>query len=135
MKEASSLGLARPFAALLVAGALLSAAMPAPAQYYETRTSISSYHRPHRPHHPPSVHYPPPRRPHHYYSGYRQPDIGAAIIGGIAAGLIIGAIVSSLPPNCSTVYVNGVAYHNCGGTYYRPRYYGGNVEYVVVEHP
>lgn len=37
--------------------------------------------------------------------------------------------VSTLPPNCTTVNVNGVALRQCGATYYQP---SGN-QYVVVE--
>jgi hypothetical protein len=135
MNGVTSLGLSRPLAALLVAGALLAPALPASAWRFETRTSIGSWYRPHRPPRPPAMHYPPAYRPHPHYWGYQRPSLGGAIIGGLAIGLMIGAIVSSLPPDCSRIRVNGVTYHSCGGTYYRPRYYGGDVEYVVVERP
>ena len=36
--------------------------------------------------------------------------------------------VASLPPNCTTVVVENVSLHQCGGTYYQPH---GN-QYVVV---
>ena len=36
--------------------------------------------------------------------------------------------VASLPPNCSTIVVEGVTLQQCGGTYYQPS--GG--QYVVV---
>ncbi|MEA1048423.1 DUF6515 family protein [Lamprobacter modestohalophilus] len=57
---------------------------------------------------------------------------GAVAVGAAAATAIaIGTVVSSLPPSCSTVMVNGVTYHRCSGTYYAPR--GG--QWVVVEAP
>ncbi len=36
--------------------------------------------------------------------------------------------VSTLPRGCSTVYIEGVLLHQCGGTYYQPY----NNRYVVV---
>ena len=57
---------------------------------------------------------------HSYYGG-------AAVVGAVA----IGTMVVSLPPACSRVVVNGVAYHNCSGTYYAP----SGSQYVVVEAP
>jgi hypothetical protein len=53
----------------------------------------------------------------------------------VATAIVVGTIVSSLPPSCTTIIANGVTYHNCGGTYYQPRYSGGNVQYIVVTHP
>ena len=59
------------------------------------------------------------------------PSVGAVV----ATTLVVGAIVSSLPPNCTTIIVNGLAYQSCGGTYYQPRYSGSTVTYVVVTRP
>ena len=36
-----------------------------------------------------------------------------------------GATVRSLPPNCTTLVVNGLAYQNCGDTYYQPHRHSG----------
>jgi hypothetical protein len=44
-------------------------------------------------------------------------------------------MVSTLPSNCTTIVANGVAYRNCGGTYYVPSYDGPNVVYEVVSPP
>lgn len=70
----------------------------------------------------------------HVHGGYYYnpgPSVGAVV----ATTLVVGAIVASLPPNCSTLIVNGISYHSCGGTYYQPRYSGGTVTYIVVTKP
>ncbi len=64
----------------------------------------------------------------YYHSG---PSVGAVV----ATAIVVGAIVSSLPPNCTTIMANGFAYQQCGGTYYQPRYAGSSVTYVVVNRP
>jgi hypothetical protein len=72
-----------------------------------------------------------------YYGGccyYDRPGVGA-VVAATAAAIVVGTIVSSLPPNCTTIVANGFTYHNCGGTYYQPRYAGGSVTYVVVNRP
>jgi hypothetical protein len=43
----------------------------------------------------------------------------------------VGTIVTALPPGCAQVQVNGVAYSNCGGVYYRAAFQGENLVYVV----
>ena len=48
---------------------------------------------------------------------------------------VIGSIVASIPPDCSTVIVNGISYSQCGNTWYQPQYYGSSVQYVVVNPP
>lgn len=48
---------------------------------------------------------------------------------------VIGSIVNSVPPNCSTVIVNGISYSQCGSTWYQPQYVGSSVQYVVVNPP
>ena len=65
---------------------------------------------------------------HHHYHG------GAAVATGVAVGataITVGSIVASLPPNCSSVVVDGTTYQNCSGTYYVP---SGN-QWVVVNAP
>jgi hypothetical protein len=73
-----------------------------------------------------------------YYGGgnyNRGPSVGAVVAATIATAIVVGAVVNSLPPNCNTVFVNGLAYQNCGGNYYQPQYQGSSVNYVVVNHP
>ena len=70
----------------------------------------------------------------HVHGGYYYnpgPSVGAVV----ATTLVVGAIVASLPPNCTTVMANGFTYHSCGGTYHQPRYSGSTVTYVVVTRP
>jgi hypothetical protein len=48
---------------------------------------------------------------------------------------VIGSIVYSLPPSCTSVFVNGYTYQQCGSTWYKPQYVGTSVQYVVVTSP
>ena len=69
----------------------------------------------------------------YYGGGYYHP--GPSVGAVVATTIVVGAIVASLPPNCTTIIANGFAYQNCGGTYYQPRYSGSSVTYVVVSQP
>ena len=55
----------------------------------------------------------------------------------VATAAVVGAIFSpaQMPPSCVTTVVNGIAYQQCGSTWYQPQYAGTSVSYVVVEHP
>jgi hypothetical protein len=44
-------------------------------------------------------------------------------------------ICQSLPPPCATVVVNGLAYQQCGSTWYQPRFSGTTTAYFVVNAP
>ncbi len=74
-----------------------------------------------------------------YYHGgyYDHPVATAAVItAGVAVtAAAIGSMVRTLPPSCSTVVVNGLAYQNCGNVWYQPQYAGTQVNYVVVNAP
>jgi hypothetical protein len=72
-----------------------------------------------------------------YYGGYydRGPSVAGVVAASVATAIVVGSIVHSLPPNCTTMVVNGFAYQNCGGTYYQPQYQGSSVTYIVVNHP
>ncbi len=60
----------------------------------------------------------------------------AAVTAGVAVtSAVIGSIVYSVPPSCTTVIANGVSYTQCGSTWYQPRYSGTTVQYVVVNSP
>lgn len=74
---------------------------------------------------------PPPPPPVDRHWGY---PVGAAA-AAVGTAVAVGAIVSSLPPSCTTVVADGVSYRNCGGTYYAPRYSGSSVVYEVVSPP
>jgi hypothetical protein len=47
----------------------------------------------------------------------------------------IGAAIVELPSGTTTQVVGGVNYYTIGGTYYRPSYINGMVQYVVVPAP
>jgi hypothetical protein len=69
----------------------------------------------------------------YYGPSYYRPvyPVGAAI----ATAVVIGAIVSSIPPDCTTIVVNGLSYRQCGSTWYQPQYSGSSTTYVVVNAP
>ena len=71
---------------------------------------------------------------HGYYGGVYYNN-GPSVAAVVATAIVVGAIVNSLPPGCTTIMTSGITYHNCGGTYYQPRYQGSSVTYVVVTHP
>jgi len=67
-----------------------------------------------------------------YHSG---PSVAGVVAATVVTAAVVGSVVRSLPPSCTTVYANGLAYQNCGGTYYQPQYQGSNVTYIVVNQP
>jgi hypothetical protein len=60
----------------------------------------------------------------------RRPRVGA-----VAVGVAVGTTIAALPRSCTTVVTDDVTYHHCDGVYYRPRYSGTKVVYVVVDAP
>jgi hypothetical protein len=48
---------------------------------------------------------------------------------------VIGSVVNTLPPSCSSMIVAGVMYQQCGSTWYQPQISGGNTTYIVVNPP
>ena len=68
-----------------------------------------------------------------YYN--HGPSVAGVVAASVATAIVVGSIVHTLPPSCSTMVVNGFAYQNCGGTYYQPQYQGSSVTYIVVNHP
>ncbi len=83
-----------------------------------------------------------------YYGGgynngccYHQ-SIGGAVATAAAVtatsmvtAAVIGSMVNTLPPSCTSVIVNGIAYQQCGSTWYQPQFAGGNTTYVVINSP
>jgi hypothetical protein len=53
----------------------------------------------------------------------------------VVTAAVVGSIVYSIPPSCSTVIVNGFAYQQCGSTWYQPRISGSSTTYIVVNPP
>ena len=79
---------------------------------------------------PPAAVRPPP-------PGVRHP-IGTAVAVGTAAAVtaaVVGSMVYSLPPSCSSVRIDNVTYQQCDSTWYQPQYLGSDVQYIVVESP
>ena len=70
---------------------------------------------------------------HDDWDDHWHPVATAAAIGITAA--VIGSIVYSVPPSCSTIIVNGISYSQCGSTWYQPQYVGTTVQYIVVNSP
>ena len=75
---------------------------------------------------------------HHHDDDWDDHPIARGVAIGTAAAVtaaVIGSIVYSLPPSCAPVVVNGLAYQQCGSTWYQPQYAGSQVTYVVVNPP
>jgi len=48
---------------------------------------------------------------------------------------VVGTRVTTLPPACSVVIVNGFAYQQCGSVWYQPQISGISTTYIVVNAP
>ncbi len=66
-----------------------------------------------------------------------RPIARGVAIGATAAitAAVIGSIVYTLPPSCTTVFINGVTYQQCGSSWYQPQVVGGSTQYIVVNSP
>lgn len=74
----------------------------------------------------------------HDHDDWDDHPVARGVAIGTAAAVTaaaIGSIVYSVPPSCATVVVNGLAYQQCGSTWYQPQYAGSQVTYVVVNPP
>jgi hypothetical protein len=65
----------------------------------------------------------------------RPAVVAGAVAGAAVATAVVGTRVHTLPPACSSVVVNGIAYQQCGSAWYQPHYAGSSVTYVVVNPP
>lgn len=74
-----------------------------------------------------------------YYGGgccYHPVATAAAVTAtAVVTAAVIGSMVNTLPPSCSSVIVNGIGYQQCGSTWYQPQFSGGNTTYIVVNAP
>jgi hypothetical protein len=59
----------------------------------------------------------------------------ATVAAVMVTAAVIGSMVNTLPPSCSTVIVNGFAYQQCGSMWYQPQLSGGSTTYVVINPP
>lgn len=74
---------------------------------------------------------------HHHHHHYHHHDGIGGVAAGVITGLAIGAIVTaaSMPSGCTDVVIGGVAYRQCGSTWFQPYYQGTTVQYIVVNPP
>jgi len=71
-----------------------------------------------------------------YYGGccYHPVAVAAAVTAtAVVTAAVVGSIVHSVPPSCSTVIVNGLTYQQCGSTWYQPQFSGTTTTYIVIE--
>lgn len=59
----------------------------------------------------------------------------AAATAVVVTAAVVGSVAYALPPSCTSIVVNGFAYHQCGTAWYQPRFAGTTVTYVVVNPP
>ena len=80
---------------------------------------------------------------HHggYYGGccyhdYHPVATAAAVTAtAMVTSAVIGSMVNTLPPSCTSIVVNGIGYQQCGSTWYQPQFSGTSTTYVVVNSP
>jgi hypothetical protein len=74
-----------------------------------------------------------------YYGGgccYHPVATAAAVTAtAVATAAVVGTIVDRPPAGCVTQVVNGLAYQQCGNTWYQPQMSGTTTTYVVVNAP
>jgi hypothetical protein len=87
------------------------------------------------PHGKPPHHGHPPHYGHPPYYHDHWDDWGYWPVGAVAAGVVIGTIVATLPSGCSEEKVNGTTYYYCDGNWYLPYYDGGVLKYKIVNSP
>ncbi len=58
-----------------------------------------------------------------------------ALVGSAITAAAVGSTVYTLPADCVTTVVNGIAYSRCGDTWYQPQFEGTTTSYVVVSPP
>jgi hypothetical protein len=74
-----------------------------------------------------------------YYGGgccYHPVATAAAVTGAaVVTAAVVGSIVDRPPAGCVTQVINGLAYQQCGSTWYQPQMSGTTTTYVVVNAP
>jgi hypothetical protein len=70
------------------------------------------------------------------YHDYHPVATAAAVTAtAMVTAAVIGSIVHTLPPSCTSVIVNGIGYQQCGSSWYQPQFSGSQTTYVVVNAP
>jgi hypothetical protein len=72
---------------------------------------------------------------HYHDDGWYANPVAVGVADGVTTAVVVGATVASLPPSCSSIVVNGIAYQHCGPNWYQPQYVGTQVQYIVVTAP
>ncbi len=72
---------------------------------------------------------------YHQSVGGAVATAAAVTATSMVTAAVIGSMVNTLPPSCTSVIVNGIAYQQCGSTWYQPQFSGGNTSYVVINAP
>jgi hypothetical protein len=74
-----------------------------------------------------------------YYGGgccYHPVATAAAVTAtAVATAAVVGSVVDRPPAGCVTQVINGLAYQQCGNTWYQPQMSGTTTTYVVVNAP
>ena len=74
-----------------------------------------------------------------YYGGgccYHPVATAAAVTAtAVATAAVVGTIVDRPPAGCVTQVINGLAYQQCGNTWYQPQMSGTTTTYLVVNPP
>jgi hypothetical protein len=61
--------------------------------------------------------------------------VAGAVVGAAVTAAVVGTRVTTLPPACQVVIINGFAYQQCGTVWYQPQLSGGSTTYIVVNAP
>ena len=61
--------------------------------------------------------------------------VAGAVVGAAVTAAVVGTRVTTLPPACSVVVINGFAYQQCGTVWYQPQISGSSTTYIVVNAP
>ncbi len=59
----------------------------------------------------------------------------ATVAAVAVTAAVVGSIVYTLPPSCTVIMANGIAYQQCGNVWYQPQFVGTSTTYVVVNQP
>jgi len=72
-----------------------------------------------------------------YNRGWDHPVAAAAAVtaAAVTTAAVVGSIAYSIPPTCTTAFVNGISYYQCGSTWYEPQYVGTDLQYQVISPP
>jgi hypothetical protein len=69
------------------------------------------------------------------YHNHPVARAAAVATGAAITAAAIGSVVYTLPYECTTVIVNGIAYEQCGSAWYQPQFVGTSTSYIVVAAP